>query len=91
MFVKNEHNMETTIVLQKEELTLDFIESIKKIFNRSRLLQISISDADDFDLYKKESQTEYFARLEKAVNDVNSNKKITFTENEFEAIINENI
>ncbi len=83
--------METTIILKKEELTLDFIESIKNIFKRSRLLQISISESEDFDLYKKETQTEYFVRLEKAAIEIDNNKKITFTEKEFEAIINENI
>jgi hypothetical protein len=45
--------METTIILQKEELTYDFLENIKNIFKGSRLLQISISDSEDFDLYKK--------------------------------------
>jgi hypothetical protein len=82
--------METTIVLLKEELTFDFFENIKNIFKNSRLLQISISDSEDFNLYKKESQSEYFARLENAMNDVNKNK-VSFSEQEFDAITNENI
>ena len=81
--------MDTTFVLQKEELTADFIENVKNIFKKSRLLQITISDSEDFDLYKKETEIEYFARLENAINSLETNK-LSFTENEFDAITSVN-
>lgn len=81
--------MDTTFVLQKEELTADFIENIKNIFKKSRLLQITISDSEDFELYKKETQTEYFERLQNAINTIESNK-ITFSINEFDELTKEN-
>jgi len=80
--------METTFVLKKEELTLEFLENLKKMFSNSRRLQISVSSTEDFDLYKKETKEEYFARLETAIKDTN---KITFTEEEFNSVVKENL
>jgi uncharacterized Fe-S cluster-containing radical SAM superfamily protein len=87
--VKKKRVMETTFVLQKEELTIGFLEGLKKMFKNSNRLQISVSNSEDFDLYKKETKEDYFNRLEKAIESVEKNK-ISFTEKEFEAFIKDN-
>ena len=80
--------METTFVLQKEELTIGFLESLKKMFKNSNRLQISISDTEDLDLYKKETKEAYFERLEKAMNNAEKNK-VSLSEKEFDDLIKE--
>lgn len=76
--------METTFVLNKDELTMEFLESLKKMYSNSNRLQISVSDSEDFELFKKETKEEYFARLRKAINNT---RKIAFTEEEFDQIV----
>jgi hypothetical protein len=82
--------METTITIKKEELTIDFLNYLKKLYKNSRLLQISISDVEHFDLLKTETKEDYFERLEKAIKDVET-KKVTFTEEEFETLTKQNL
>ena len=62
--------MDTTFVLKKEELTIDFLEKIKVLFSKATVLQISVCEGEDFGLNKKETKAEYEARLTKAMNDV---------------------
>ena len=81
--------MRTHIVLKKEELNQDLLDHIKSLFKNADELEISIEASDDFDLYKKETQEEYVERLEKAMNEV-ENKKISFPEDEFFKIAQEN-
>ncbi len=80
--------MDTTFVLNKEELTVDFLNKIKMLFSKSSVLQISVSDSEDFGLNYKETKTEYQNRLKKAMNDVN---KISFSENEFDVVVKRNL
>ena len=80
--------MDTTFVLKKEELTIDFLEKIKVLFSKATVLQISVCEAEDFGLNKKETKAEYETRLTKAINDVN---KISFSENEFDVVVNQNL
>ena len=81
---KNEQFMETSFVIRKEELALDFVESIKKLFKRNQELQITISSSEDFGLTKKETKTEYFNRLEKAKANLEKGSVISFSEEEFD-------
>lgn len=77
--------METSFVLKKEELNMDFIESIKKLFKKNQELQITISASEDFGLTAKESQKAYFVRLEKAKDNFEKGNVIAFSEDEFDA------
>ena len=81
--------MRTHIVLKKEELNQDLLDNIKSLFKNADELEISIAASDDFDLNQKETQKEYVDRLEKAMNEV-ENKKISFPEDEFFKIAQEN-
>ena len=81
--------MRTHIVLKKEELNQDLLDHIKSLFKNADELEISIAASDDFDLNQKETQKEYVDRLEKAMNEV-ENKKISFPEDEFFKIAQEN-
>ena len=81
--------MRTHIVLKKEELNQDLLDHIKSLFKNADELEISIAASDDFDLNQKETQEEYVDRLEKAMNEV-ENKKISFPEDEFFKIAQEN-
>ena len=81
--------MRTHIVLKKEELNQDLLDHIKSLFKNADELEISIAASDDFDLNQKETQEEYVERLEKAMNEV-ENKKISFPEDEFFKIAQEN-
>lgn len=80
--------METTFVLKKEELTMEFLESLKKMFSNSNRLQISVSNPEDFELYKKETNEEYIARLDNARQDTN---KVSFSEEEFDNLVKEHL
>lgn len=66
--------MESTFIIKSEDLNNDFLDSIKKLFSKSRQLQITITASEDFGLFKHESSAAYFERLVKAAEDV-SNKQ----------------
>jgi hypothetical protein len=77
--------METTFVIRKEELDLNFLESIKKLFKQSRELQITISNNEDFGLTKNETKKEYLERLNKIAGSIDENtKRIEMSEEEFD-------
>ncbi len=77
--------METTFVIKKEELDLNFLESIKKLFKQSRELQITISNNEDFGLTKTETKKEYLERLEKIAKSIDTNtKRIEMSADEFD-------
>ena len=42
--------METKFVVSKDELDINFLDSLKKLFKHSRLLQISVNTSEDFNL-----------------------------------------
>ena len=81
--------MRTHIVLKKEELDQAFLDHIKSLFRDTDELEISIAASEDFNLYQKESQKQYFDRLEKAMKEVENNK-ISFSEEEFFKMAQEN-
>ena len=77
--------METTFVIRKEKLDLNFLESIKKLFKQSRELQITISNNEDFGLTKNETKKEYLERLNKIAGSIDENtKRIEMSEEEFD-------
>ena len=81
--------MKTHIILKKEELDQTFLDHIKSLFKDTDELEISIGAFEDFNLYKEESQNQYFERLEKAIREVDNNK-ISFSEQEFFKMAQEN-
>lgn len=82
--------METIIRIKPSELTIDILNNIKALFKNEGEIEISISPVSDFGLQKKESQKMYINRLNKAIENLESNKNtISLSEDEFEALSND--
>jgi hypothetical protein len=80
--------METTFVINQDELNEDFLESLKKLFKYRKQLQITVTAPEDFNLLHSETPAAYITRLEKRVADINEGKNtITFTELQLDDII----
>jgi hypothetical protein len=77
--------MESTFVVRQEELTSEFLDIIKALFRNREELQITVSATEDFGLNKPESRQEYFARLEKAAN--NLENRVEMTEDELDTFV----
>ena len=68
--------METTFVIKESDFNADFIETVKKLFKKKGQLQITIRDAEDFDLYKSETPDEFLARIEHNIKAVDEGKDV---------------
>ena len=84
--------METTFVINSNELNENFLASLKKMFKNEKQLQIAVSVPEDFDLMQKESPKQYLQRLEKCLKESKVKKNtISFSESEIDAIILEKL
>lgn len=84
--------METTFVISPNELNMDFLNSLKKLFKHQNQLQISISVSENFNLLQTETASQHLARLEKCLEEVNAGKNtIAFNETELDQIIFEKL
>ena len=80
--------METIFRIKPNELTLDFLEKVKTLFNDENVIEISITPVSDFGLTKKESRKEYKNRVSKAIKNLETNRNtVSFSEDEFESLI----
>ena len=80
--------MESTFIIQPSELNNDFLESLKKLFQHSRQLQITVTTSEDFGLLKQETPAECLARLEKNLAEMKAGKNtVTYTEAEIDDLI----
>ncbi|MGN6250122.1 MAG: hypothetical protein ACTHNG_17340 [Ginsengibacter sp.] len=68
--------MESTFIIKKEDFNSDFVEAVKKLFSKSRQLQITINTSEDFDLLKAETPEEYLERLKKVIGEVDKKKNL---------------
>ncbi len=68
--------MESTFIIKQEDLNSDFLDAIKKLFSKSRRLQITINTSEDFDLLKPETSEAYLERLKNAAEDVEKNRNL---------------
>lgn len=68
--------MESTFQIKILELDSNFIEGIKKLFGNEREIQITVSSSTDFGLNIKESNEEYFNRLETALKNLKEKKNV---------------
>jgi hypothetical protein len=77
--------METIFRLKTDELTPDFLNKIKALFDNEETQEISISPVSDFGLTKIESIKAYKDRINRAIENLEANKKvITLSDREFE-------
>ena len=82
--------METVIRIRSNELTPDFLNKIKALFNKEEELEISISPISDFGLNKKESREEYVNRINLAIKNLDKRTgNVTLSESEFENLTND--
>ena len=82
--------METIIRIKPNELTLDFLNKIKALFKNEKALEIAISPVSDFGLTKKESRKVYINRVNKAIENLETNKDtVSFSGDEFETLTND--
>ena len=80
--------MESTFIINASELNNDFLESLKRLFQHSRQLQITITTSEDFGLLKTETPAECFARLEKNLSEMKAGKNtVTYTEAQLDDLI----
>ena len=76
--------MESSFTLKVSELDSDFVKTIKKLFKKDREISITISSATDFDLNIVETKEEYFARLEKALKNLEGGGGVSMSEKELD-------
>ena len=57
-------------------LLLIFLDKIKALFNNEETLEISISPVSDFGLTKKESAKAYKKRINRAIENLETNKSV---------------
>lgn len=83
--------METTLRIKVSELDTDLLNSIKSLFKDDREINLTISSATDFDLNQKETKEEYFARLNKAITNLDEGQGVTYTEEELSELVIANL
>jgi len=82
--------METVIRIRSKELTPDFLNKIKALFNKEEELEISISPVSDFGLNKKESRKEYVNRINLAIKNLDKQTgNVSLSDNDFETLTND--
>ncbi|HET6559331.1 MAG TPA: hypothetical protein VFG54_18550 [Prolixibacteraceae bacterium] len=82
--------METIFRIKPDELTIDFLDKLKTLFQNEEAIEISISSLSDFGLTKKEDKKEYQSRVNKAIKNLEENKNtISFSENGFDTLAND--
>jgi hypothetical protein len=80
--------MESTFIIKREDFNSDFVEAVKKLFSKSRQLQITINTSEDFDLLKPETGEEYLNRLKKAIDDVEKKRNlVTLSDAELDEMV----
>jgi hypothetical protein len=82
--------METVIRIRSNELTPDFLNKIKALFNNEEELEISISPVSDFGLNKKESREEYVNRVNNAIRNLDKQtSNVSLSDSDFENLTND--
>lgn len=76
--------MITTLNISPDELTIELLEQIKKMFAGSARIQIEIRNSFGNNLYAEETREEYKGRVQKAINNLKNKENISsFSEKEF--------
>ena len=84
--------METTFLIKETELNADFIVVLKKLFKKKGTLQITISDSEDFDLYKTETADEFMSRINASLQNLNNGENtVSFDAKSFDDFVKERI
>ncbi len=79
--------METSLRIKVSELDIYILESIKELFKKDSEITLTIQSATDFGLTKSESKKEYFARLKKAIKNIEEGNVVSFSEGELDELV----
>ncbi|MGC4130129.1 MAG: hypothetical protein QM564_11375 [Bergeyella sp.] len=84
--------METTFVIKESDLNTGFMEAIKKLFQKKGQLQITITDYEDFDLYKSETPEEFISRINQRTEELEAGKNtVSFDTESFDSFVKERL
>jgi hypothetical protein len=78
--------MEAVFHITANEFDESFFNQIKSLLKSKKNLEITIaiSEAQSKGILRKETREEYFARLDKAIDNLNKGDGVSFTKEEFE-------
>ena len=81
--------MDAVLRIQSSEFTDELIEKIKGLIRgkENSEITISISEHSSKGILREETREEYFARLEKSIDDLEKGNVITFSGDSFELFI----
>ena len=78
--------METTFLLKASEINPAFFKALNILFGNNSKLEVTIRSVNGASPDKTESKEEYFARLERANENVKKGNVIRFTAKEFKSL-----
>ena len=78
--------MEAVFHIKADEFDDFYVEILKKLLKNRKNLEITlaISDSDEKGILRRETKDQYFARLKKALEDIDNGKGITITSDDFD-------
>jgi hypothetical protein len=78
--------MEAVFRITANEFDESFFNQIKSLLKSKKNLEITIaiSEAQSKGILRKETREEYFARLDKVIDNLNKGQGVSFTKEEFE-------
>ncbi len=79
--------MNAVFRISLSELTPGFITDLKKIFRENQKLELTIEPVNDFGLNRKESKEVYFRRINQSLKNLEENKSVSFSEEEFDEFV----
>jgi tRNA A37 methylthiotransferase MiaB len=71
--------MEARLRLKVSELDATMLKHIRHLFSSDEEITLTIQSASDFGLNKQETKKEYFARLKKAIANIEGGEKVELT------------
>ncbi|OFX48901.1 MAG: hypothetical protein A2046_07915 [Bacteroidetes bacterium GWA2_30_7] len=81
--------MQSTFRLKASELP-DLITVLKTLFKKEKMVEITVRPARETSLEKAESKEEYWARIDRSIENLEKGEHIvSFTEEEFDKFSNE--
>ena len=82
--------METSVRIKASELDLDLLKKLKSLFGKDREITLTISSTEHPGT-ARESKKAYFARLGKALKNIEKGRGVGMTEVELDALVLERL
>ena len=83
--------MDAVFHVKADEFDDNFINQIKSLLTSKKKLEVTIAISEEAGtgFLREETRDQYFARLDKAINNLNRGIAVTFTMDEFEEYTNQ--